>query len=78
LPREKFEDHFKRLETIVNRLEEGDLTLEESMKLFEEGVRLSKVCSQRLSEVQKKVELLLRCEDGTLKPQPFLFEEEKD
>ncbi len=78
MSKEKFEDQFKKLEMIVNKLEDGDLSLEESMKLFEEGMRLSKICSQRLGEVQKKVELLLKCEDGSLRSQPFPLEEEKD
>ncbi|MBA4395089.1 MAG: exodeoxyribonuclease VII small subunit [Desulfobacca sp.] len=78
MSKERFEDTFKKLETIVTKLENGDLPLEESMKLFEEGTRLSKICSQRLTEVQKKVELLLKSEDGGFQAQPFLFEEEKE
>jgi exodeoxyribonuclease VII small subunit len=78
LSKERFEDTFKKLETIVTKLENGDLPLEESMKLFEEGMRLSKVCSQRLNEVQKKVELLLKSEDGGFQAQPFAFEEESE
>jgi exodeoxyribonuclease VII small subunit len=77
LSKERFEDTFKKLETIVNKLESGDLALEESLKLFEEGMRLSKVCSQKLAEVQKRVELLLKTEDGCLHSQPFALEEEK-
>jgi len=76
--KERFEDTFKKLETIVNKLEGGDLPLEETMKLFEEGMRLSRLCSERLAEVQKRVEILLKTEGGELKPQPFSFEEEKD
>ncbi|MGA3084866.1 MAG: exodeoxyribonuclease VII small subunit [Thermodesulfobacteriota bacterium] len=78
MSKERFEDTFKKLETIVNKLEGGDLPLEETMKLFEEGMRLSRLCSERLAEVQKRVEILLKTEDGRLKPQPFSFEEEKD
>jgi exodeoxyribonuclease VII small subunit len=77
LSKERFEDIFKKLETTVTKLESGDLSLEESLKLFEEGMRLSKICSQKLAEVQKKVELLLKTEDGCLLSQPFAFEEEK-
>jgi exodeoxyribonuclease VII small subunit len=75
LSKERFEDTFKKLETIVNRLETGDLPLEDSMKLFEEGMRLSKICSQRLAEVQKKVEVLLKGEDGNYKTESFSLEE---
>jgi len=78
LSKERFEETFKKLEAIVNKLENGDLPLEESMKLFEEGMRLSKICSQRLTEVQKRVEILLKSADGNLQSQPFSFEEEKD
>jgi len=78
LSKERFEDTFKKLETIVNKLENGDLPLEDSMKLFEEGMRLSKICSQRLTEVQKRVDLLLKGEDGLMKSEPFPFEEDKE
>ena len=78
MSKERFEDTFKKLETIVNKLEGGDLPLEETMKLFEEGMRLSRLCSERLAEVQKRVEILLKTEDGGLQPQPFSFEEEKE
>jgi exodeoxyribonuclease VII small subunit len=77
LSRERFEDTFKKLETIVNKLESGDLSLEDSMKLFEEGMRLSRVCSEKLSEIQKRVEILMKTEDGELTPRPFPLEEEK-
>lgn len=78
LSKERFEDTFKKLETIVSKLETGDLPLEDSMKLFEEGMRLSKICTQRLTEVQKKVDLLLKGEDGNLKAEPFPFEEPQE
>ena len=78
MSKERFEDTFKKLEAIVNKLETGDLSLEESVKLFEEGMRLSRICSQRLAEVQKKVEILLKADDGTPISQPFCFEEEKE
>jgi exodeoxyribonuclease VII small subunit len=48
------------------------------MKLFEEGMRLSALCSQRLTEVQKKVELLLKTEEGCLQSRPFSPQEEKE
>jgi exodeoxyribonuclease VII small subunit len=76
LSKERFEDTFKKLEAIVNKLENGDLPLEDSMKLFEEGMRLSRICSQRLTEVQKRVDLLLKGEDGLMKSEPFPFEED--
>jgi exodeoxyribonuclease VII small subunit len=62
-----FEDALKRLEEIVQQMESGDLTLEESLGLFEEGVRLTRVCSQRLDEAEKKIELLTKDEQGSVK-----------
>jgi len=75
---ESFEDALKRLEGIVQRMESGDLALEDSLGLFEEGVRLTRVCSQRLGEAEKKIELLTRDEKGGVKAEPVdpdLFEQ---
>jgi exodeoxyribonuclease VII small subunit len=66
-----FESALSELESIVARLEDGDLPLEESLKLFEEGIRLSRFCNQKLNEVQKKVEVLLKGEEGGVEPHPF-------
>ena len=71
MPKEKFEDALGKLEKIVSKLEEGDIALEESLKLFEEGVRLSRFCNQKLDEAERKVEILLKGKDGTTKPFPF-------
>jgi exodeoxyribonuclease VII small subunit len=71
VPKERFEDALKKLEKIVSKLEEGEIPLEESLKLFEEGIRLSRFCNQKLDEVEKKVEILLKGKDGILKAQPF-------
>ena len=60
MPKEKFEDALNKLEKIVSKLEEGDIPLEESLKLFEEGIRLSRFCNQKLDEAEKKVEILLK------------------
>jgi exodeoxyribonuclease VII small subunit len=60
----KFESAVKRLEEIVNKLEGGDLSLDDSIKLFEEGVRLYQVCIKRLDEAEKKVEILLKDKNG--------------
>ena len=75
---ESFEEALKRLEEIVQRMESGDLALEDSLGLFEEGVRLTRVCSQRLDEAEKKIELLTRDEKGGVKAEPVapdLFEQ---
>ena len=62
----KFEEALTGLEEIVGRLEAGELSLDESLSAFEEGVRLSKTCHQHLDEAQKKVETLLA--DGSKIP----------
>jgi exodeoxyribonuclease VII small subunit len=55
-----FEDSLKRLEQIVQKLEEGELSLDESLKLFEEGIEISRACTKKLSEAEKKVEKLIK------------------
>jgi exodeoxyribonuclease VII small subunit len=59
-----FEASLSNLEKIVRRLEEGDLPLEESLKLFEDGVRLSRECQERLNQAERRIEILLKDEDG--------------
>jgi exodeoxyribonuclease VII small subunit len=71
MPKERFEDALNKLEKIVSKLEEGDIPLEETLKLFEEGIRLSRFCNQKLDEAERKVEILLKGKNGVLKPQPF-------
>ena len=67
----KFEDALTRLEEIVEKLEEGDLPLEESLSAFEEGIKLSRVCAKLLNEAERKVEILIKGEDGQLITEPF-------
>ena len=71
MAKEKFEEALNKLEKIVSKLEKGDIPLEESLKLFEEGIRLSRLCNQKLDEAEKRVEILLKDKEGILKPQPF-------
>ncbi len=71
----KFEAALARLEEIVQELEKGDLPLEQSLKLFEEGIRLSRQCTKRLDEAERKVEILLKDKNGAIKAEPF---EEED
>lgn len=66
-----FEESLKNLETIVDQLEKGDLPLEDSLKLFEEGVSLSAVCKQELDAAEGKVQILIKQRDGSLKSEPF-------
>lgn len=72
----KFESALGRLEKIVQDLEQGDLPLEQSLKLFEEGVKLARICAKRLDEAERKVEVLLKDRAGSLRAQPFEDEEE--
>ena len=64
-----------RLEEIVQKLEQGDLPLEQSLKLFEEGIRLSRICNTRLEEAERKVEILLKDKAGNMIVKPFEEEE---
>ena len=66
-----FEESLTKLETIVDKLEKGDLSLEESLKLFEEGVGLSATCKKELEEAEGKVETLIKQRDGSFKTEPF-------
>ncbi len=59
-----FETSLKELEKIVRGLEEGELSLEESLKLFEDGVRLSRECQERLNQAERRIEVLLTDSDG--------------
>jgi len=72
----KFEAALARLEEIVRSLESGELALEQSLKLFEEGVKLARVCNARLEEAERKVEVLLK--DKNAKMTAIPFEEETD
>lgn len=71
----EFEKSFQQLEKIVQRLEAEELPLDESLQLFEEGIRLSRFCHQRLEEVEKKIELILADAKGQPVTEPFEEEE---
>jgi len=62
----RFEDALKRLEEIVARLEKGELALEESLALYEEGIQLSRLCHTKLEEAEAKIELLMKDAKGVL------------
>ena len=67
----KFEEALAELEDVVERLDSGDLSLEESLAAFEEGVRLVKHCNQKLTEVERKIELLVKDKEGKLQLTPL-------
>jgi len=72
----EFEKAFAELEQIVKRLESEELPLDESLELFEKGIRLSRFCNQKLEEVEKKIELILADSKGQPKSEPFEPEDE--
>ncbi len=74
----KFEEALKRLEEIVVKLEKGDLPLEKSLSLFEEGVNLSRFCVSKLEEVKRRVDILIKSEDGNFSNKRFEIEEPDD
>lgn len=67
----KFEEAMSRLEEIVKSLEKGDLPLDKAMASFEEGVTLSKVCMKHLEEADRKIEILIKGQNGQTKIAPF-------
>ncbi|MBE9580791.1 MAG: exodeoxyribonuclease VII small subunit [Proteobacteria bacterium] len=71
MAKQTFENAMKRLENIVQDLESGDLSLEEALKKFQEGMKLSKFCSDKLDESEKRVSILLRDEEGGIQEEPF-------
>ncbi len=66
-----FEGQLASLERIVRELERGDLPLEQSLELFEQGVKLSRECQERLNEAERRIEVLLRGGDGSTIAVPF-------
>ena len=72
---EKFETSLKKLEEVVRRLEGGSLSLEDSLKAFEEGVKHAAFCSKKLDEAERKVEVLLKQKDGSFNREPFESED---
>ena len=70
-PEKSFESSLEELEQIVQQLEGGDLPLERSLELFEQGVRLSRECQKRLDEAERKIEILLKGSGGAYVPTPF-------
>lgn len=67
----KFEEALKKLEKIVEGLEDGNLPLDESLEKYEEGIRLARMCAKKLEVARKKVEILLKSEDGSVELKAF-------
>ena len=73
-----FEEAVTRLEEIVGQLEDGEIPLENSLTLFEEGVKLSRFCRTKLDEAEKRISLLLKDEAGIFQREPFYLTEDED
>ena len=67
----KFEEAIKKLEVIVEELEGGDISLDESLAKYEEGIRLSRICQKKLEVARKKVEILVKSKNGKINLEPF-------
>ena len=68
---QNFEEALKKLEAIVAQMERGDVSLEDSVKLFEEGSKLAEQCKQQLADAEGKVEILIKQRNGAMKRAPF-------
>lgn len=66
-----FETSLAELEQIVAKLESGDLPLEESLELFEKGIKLSRECRERLTKAERRIEILIKDSDGNLDVEDF-------
>ena len=73
----KFEKGLERLEKIVEELEAGDIPLEEALKKYEEGVRLSRLLNEKLAQAEKKIQILTKSLDGTSKREDFDVEDKE-
>ena len=71
-----FEESLNELERIVKQLENGDLPLEESLKLFEQGIKLSRLCKERLTAAERRIEVLVKDGRGGLNIAEFETDEE--
>jgi len=78
MEQKKFEDAMKRLEEIVQMLENGDLTLEESLEIFEEGMNLIRFCTNKLEEAEKRVTILVQESEGEYIQVPFKDKEDEE
>ncbi len=74
----KFENAFAKLEKTVEELEGEGLSLEDSLKKFEEGINLIRFCRRKLGEVEKKIEILAKDNGGKTKKEPFILQNEND
>ena len=74
----KFEDCLARLEQIVSQLEAGHLSLEDSLKVFEEGTGLARHCATYLADAERRIEILAKDDTGALSQKPFAFSTDEE
>jgi exodeoxyribonuclease VII small subunit len=74
----KFEDCLTRLEQIVSQLEAGNLSLEASLKVFEEGIGLARHCARYLADAERRIEILAKDDTGALSQRPFAFNPDEE
>ena len=74
----KFEKDIQRLEKIVDDLEKGEMDIDKSLEIFEEGIKMSRVCSKKLNEAEAKIEKLTKDQKGELVTELFPVEDEND
>ena len=74
----KFEKAIQRLEKIVDDLEKGELDIDKSLEIFEEGIKMSRICSKKLNEAEAKIEKLTRNQKGELITELFPLEDNND
>jgi exodeoxyribonuclease VII small subunit len=73
-----FEKHLTQLETVVERLERGDLTLDESVRLFEEGMKLSQACKEELEQAEGRIQVLVETKSGAMQVAEMEVEEDEE
>jgi exodeoxyribonuclease VII small subunit len=73
-----FEEHLTQLETVVERLERGELTLDESVRLFEEGMKLSSACKTELEQAEGRVQVLVEGKGGAMQVADMELDEDED
>ena len=74
----KFEKAMTRLESIVEELEHGDLDIDKSLEIFEEGIKMSRLCSKKLNEAEAKIEKLSKGKKGDLITEPFPMDDKNE
>ena len=74
----RFEDCLTRLEQIVGQLEAGTLSLEDSLKVFEEGIGLARHCAKYLADAEQRIEILAKDDTGALSQKPFAWEPDEE